>query len=262
MIHFQWFSNLSLQVDFLTLMILEVHTSVRGTLHPDPAVDPIKAVFVTVTNDCPPNHFLTRHKTEIIVVDDSDPPKLLDRSIFNTNVTYVSSETYIFDKVIELVKQHDPDIMSGYEIEMNSWGYLLERSQLFGYEMVREISRITEKYRQKRARGDEKDYEGRIIGRIVFNVWRLFRHELALSSYSFENCMYEILKERVSMYSYAQLWEWWSHESRIFRWITVEYYLTKLSGTVRMLEKLDMISKFSKYFCISHTTLLHICKFS
>lgn len=224
-------------------MSLEVHTSVRGELNPDPALDAIEAIFLTVTNDSPPNHFLPKHLTEILVVDNMSPPKYLDRCIFQ-NVIYVGNENEIIQKVIDLVKAHDPDIMCGYEIEMNSWGYLLERAQVLDFEIVKEISRITEKYRQKRFRGEnEKDFEGRIIGRVMFNVWRLFRHELALSSYSFENCMFEILKERVPKYSYAQLADWWGDESRILRWIPCEYYLTRLSGTVRMLEKLDIISK-------------------
>ncbi|KAG6456573.1 hypothetical protein O3G_MSEX009813 [Manduca sexta] len=236
----------TVEVNFLTLMLVEVHTSVRGDYNPDPALDPIKAIFYTVTNDCPKNHFLTKSYTEILVIDATSLPKYLDRCIFDCHVTYVPSEMEIIEKLIEIVNKHNPDIMCGYEIEMNSWGYIFERAQVLGLDIIKDISRITEKNRQKRWRSDDKDLEGKIIGRVIFNVWRLFRHELALSSYSFENCMYEILKERVPTYSYAQLSEWWSDESKIFRWIPVEYYLTRLSGTVRMLEKLDIINRTSE----------------
>ncbi|XP_049869672.1 DNA polymerase zeta catalytic subunit [Pectinophora gossypiella] len=235
----------TVEVDFLTVMVIEVLASVRGELHPNPLLDPVQAVFIKVTNDCPPNHFLAKSTIEIIVVDNNEIPPKLDRCVFN-KVTYVNNENELLERVIELVKKHDPDIMCGYEIEMSSWGYILERSQVLGLEIVKEVSRITEKYRQKRWRSEENDFEGRIIGRIMFNVWRLLRYELALSSYSFENCMYEIMKERVPKYSYAQLFEWWNHESRMLRWIPVEYYLTRLSGTVRMLEKLDIINRTSE----------------
>lgn len=224
-------------------MLVEVHTSVRGDLNPDPTIDPIQALFLTITNDCPPGHRLEKSLTQIIVVEEAKPVKYLDRCIFTVDVTYVDNESELLEKIIELVLIHDPDIMCGYEIEMNSWGYVLERAQTLGLEVVKEVSRITEKYRQKRWRSEENDFEGRIIGRIMLNVWRLFRHEMALSSYSFENCMYEVLKERVPKYSYAQLATWWRDESRTLRWIPVEYYLTRLSGTVRMLDKLDIISK-------------------
>ncbi|KAM3960998.1 LOW QUALITY PROTEIN: DNA polymerase zeta catalytic subunit [Aphomia sociella] len=236
----------TVDVDFLTLMLAEVFTSVRGELHPDPTVDTIQAIFIKITNDCPTGHSLMKSITEILVVDDSPSPKILDRCIFDAKITYLNSENDIFDKLIELIKQHDPDIMCGYEIEMNSWGFILERAQVLGIEMIREISRITENCRQKRWRGEDNDFEGRIIGRITFNVWRLFRHELALSSYSFENCMYQVLNERVPTFSFAQLAAWWNEDTRILRWMTVEYYLTRLSGTLRMLEKLDMINRTSE----------------
>nr|XP_012550207.2 DNA polymerase zeta catalytic subunit isoform X2 [Bombyx mori] len=235
----------TVNADFLTSMVIEVHTSVRGDMHPDPAVDPIKAVFYSVINDCPNNHFLKKSLTGIIVVDSSSR-KYLDGCVFNVPVIYVSNEIETIDEVIKLVNIHDPDIMCGYEIEMNSWGYVLERAEILGLDVLKDLSRITEKNRQKRWMKNESDYEGRIIGRVIFNVWRLFRHELALSSYSFENCMYEVLNERVPSYSYAQLSDWWCDESKMLRWIPVEYYLTKLSGTVRMLQKLDIINRTSE----------------
>ncbi|XP_022117950.2 DNA polymerase zeta catalytic subunit isoform X1 [Pieris rapae] len=238
--------NPVVEVDFLTVMIIEIQTATRGDLYPDPAIDEIKAIFISITNNCPDNHFLPKHLTQILVVDNKPPPKHLDRCVFNAKIAYFDTENDILEKLISLVKEHDPDIMCGYEIEMKSWGYVLERAQYLGLEIVREISRVTEKYRQKKWRRDDNEMEGRIIGRITFNVWRLFRYELALSSYSFENCMYEILKERVPKYSYAQLSEWWNDESRMLRWIPVEYHLTKLSGTVRMLEKLDIINRTSE----------------
>lgn len=236
-------------------MVTEVHTSVRGDLNPDPVIDPIEILFVTVTNDCPPDHRLQKSVTKVIVVENSSPVRYLDRCIFNVDVTYVDNESVLLEKVLELVMLHDPDILCGYEIEMSSWGYILERAQVLGLEIVKEVSRITEKYRQKRWRGEDNDFEGRVIGRIMLNVWRLFRHEMALSSYSFENCMYEVLKERVPTYSYAQLGRWWRDETRLLRWIPVEHYLTRLSGTVRMLEKLDIISE---YFLID---MLPLCLF-
>lgn len=230
-------------------MLVEVHTSVRGNLNPDPAIDPICAIFLTITNDSPPGHRLEQSITKVIVVEKiTEATKHLERCVFNLDITYVDSETVLIEKIIELVKHHDPDILCGYETETSSWGYFLERAQILGLEIVKEVSRITEKHRQKRWRGDENDFEGKVLGRIMLNVWRLFRHEMALSSYSFENCMYQVLKERVPTYGYAQLWNWWSEESRILRWIPVEYYLTRLSGTVRMLDKLDIISKYTTVF--------------
>ncbi|CAG9136705.1 unnamed protein product [Plutella xylostella] len=233
----------TVEINHMTIMLIEVHTATRGEYKPDPLLDEIEAVFITITNDSATEHFPQKTLTKIIVVDDMSPPKKLDRCVFNQDISYVDSEKNIIESVLELTKVHDPDIMCGYETEMSSWGYILDRAEHLGWEIVQEVSRINEKHRQKRWRGEQNDYESRVIGRVLLNVWRLFRHELALSSYSFESCMYEILKERVPQYSHAQLSEWWRDESRVLRWVPVEYYLTRLSGTVRMLEKLDIINR-------------------
>lgn len=225
-------------------MVLEIHTTIREDFHPDPAKDSIVGAFLTITNDCPSEHFLQKSITEIIVVDELSSPKFFDRCGFNFPIKYVNSESELIQSVIDAVRIHNPDIMCGYEIEMNSWGYFIERCQILGLEIILELSRIIEKNRQKRARSNDNEIEGRIIGRITFNVWRLFRYELALSSYSFENCMFEILNERVPKYTYKELADWWNDQSRVFRWIPMEYYLTRISGTVRMLEKLDIISEY------------------
>lgn len=48
-----------------------------------------------------------------------------------------------------------------------------------------------------------------VTGRVVLNLWRLMRHELALTSYSFENIAYHILHVRVPRYTWAKLTEWY-----------------------------------------------------
>lgn len=237
----------TVEVNFLTVMVLEVHTTIREQFNPDPKEDAIIGAFIKITNDCPQEHFLDKSITEMIVVDELSKPKLFDRCALTAKVNYVNNEIELIENVIKSVRKHNPDIMCGYEIEMNSWGYFIDRAQHLGIEIIQELSRIIEKHRQKRSKSsDSNDFEGRILGRITFNVWRLFRYELALSSYSFENCMYEVLKERVPKYTYAQLSEWWNDESRVLRWIAVEYYLTRINGTVRMLEKLDIINRTSE----------------
>ena len=39
-----------------------------------------------------------------------------------------------------------------------------------------------------------------IAGRVVLNLWRVLRSDLALNIYTFENCSFHILNERVYIY--------------------------------------------------------------
>lgn len=60
----------------------------------------------------------------------------------DVEVTYVSSEFELIEKVIELVRQEDPDFLIGYEITMASWGYLIERAAKLNVNLTSELSRM------------------------------------------------------------------------------------------------------------------------
>ena len=57
-------------------------------------------------------------------------------------VNYVSSEVELIKKLVQLVKQVDPDFLIGYEITMGSWGYLIERAAQLNTNLVNELSRM------------------------------------------------------------------------------------------------------------------------
>ncbi len=50
----------------------------------------------------------------------------------------------------------------------------------------------------------------RVAGRVVLNVWRLLRSEVALYSYTFENTMFHVLHRRVPKYEHETLTQWWN----------------------------------------------------
>ena len=88
------------------------------------------------------------------------------------------------------------------QIEMLSWGFLIQRAYVLSINMNAELSRIRD--RTNRVQKDdedemqsapEKDHEIKLIGRIVLNGWRLFRHEVSLEvddSHSFVSVVHNI----------------------------------------------------------------------
>ena len=54
-----------------------------------------------------------------------------------------------------------------------------------------------------------------IPGRITINVWRVLRKELALTSYSFESTVFQVLHQRVPMFPFQSLTRW--YETRVNR---------------------------------------------
>lgn len=46
----------------------------------------------------------------------------------------------------------DPDILVGYEVQMHSWGYLLQRAAVLGLDLCQQLSRVPGRCRRVEAR--------------------------------------------------------------------------------------------------------------
>lgn len=167
----------------------------------------------------------------------------------------VADEVALIMAVVRLVRKWDPDIFAGYEIELASWGYILQRCQVINIDIVPLLSRIPSQKMAKfrtvdddvaadEMHGFEYESEYKLYGRILLDVWRLLRPEIALTSYSFENCMYHILHRRYALYSHEKLTRLWTE--CINRHIVVEYYRDRALGTLELLGQLDLIGRTSE----------------
>lgn len=67
---------------------------------------------------------------------------ILQRSgVNNLNVTSCTDEQALFTDIVSLLQQYDPDILVGYEIQMLSWGYLLQRAAHLNVNLCPQLSR-------------------------------------------------------------------------------------------------------------------------
>lgn len=76
---------------------------------------------------------------------------------------------------------------------MLSWGYLVQRASVLNVNMVQELSRIPN-IKETRHQEDFEDNNGpsslKITGRIVLDVWRLFRSEVLCLCCAMQLCLY------------------------------------------------------------------------
>ncbi|XP_018577848.1 DNA polymerase zeta catalytic subunit isoform X2 [Anoplophora glabripennis] len=233
----------------LTLLVMELHIRTRGEYKPNPEYDSIRAIFYTVLNDVPANH-PKAPKCKGVIAINSVPLSpsglkipILDGASVNCNVTYVDSEENLLKEFLKLIEYWDPDIFAGYEIQMLSWGYLIDRASILGINLKPLLSRIKEDKKYKDEGGQS---ELQITGRIVLDVWRLMRHEIALQSYTFESVIYHILHKRVPQYSFKDLSFWWDHRTTLYRHRTVHYYLFRVEMVLELFNKLDIIGRTSE----------------
>ncbi|EDO42056.1 predicted protein, partial [Nematostella vectensis] len=166
--------------------------------------------------------------------------------------TYVKKEKDLFPALLGLFREWDPDVLIGYEVQMLSWGYLIQRALVFDLDLASKLARVSGSSSSSNM-DSEKDQWGaahaseiKIAGRIVLNVWRLMRHEVTLNVYSFENVAFHVLHERIPLFPYRSLSDWWDHKTDMHRWRTVQHYVTRCCGNVRLLEQLDFIGRTSE----------------
>lgn len=243
------------QHNYLTILSLEIHCQTRLNLLPDPAHDQIVCIFYEIYNDVPENKTSNQvQQTAGVFINISNYPDFGKfRMATQTCVTLVNTENELFMELVRLIRNWDPDIFAGYEIELASWGYVIQRSQAINIDLVPLISRIPSqkvaKFKQnddenaqhEELFGFEYDSEYKLHGRILLDVWRLLRGEIALTSYSYENIMYHVMHRRCPLYSTEKLARLWNES--INRWIVIEYYLSRVKGTLEILNQLDLVGR-------------------
>lgn len=216
----------------LLTFIMELHVQTRGDFKPDPQLDLIRAIFYGIIHDSSES---TLNNTFGVFTVKSTIPIFED----SYRIVYVDSEIDLINRFVNFLNECDPDIMCGFEIEMASWGYLIERGYAVGLNLPPLLSRIHNK-KMKFEKGQD------LPGRIVLDMWRLLRHEIALQSYSFENVVYHILHKRVPLFDFKQLSFWWEHKSCLYKYKVLDFFFLRIKFIILLIEKLDLIGRTSE----------------
>ncbi|ALC40814.1 mus205 [Drosophila busckii] len=243
-----------IECNYLTTMTLELFVPTRGDLLPDPLHDEIRCIFYGIEHSLPASatsKLPSKACGYIIVNNAADllPEGCVHGLDADIEVQLVQSEAQAFEALLALCARWDADIYAGYEIEMSSWGYIIERAKHLCFNIAPLLSRVpTQKVRdfvdEDREQFTDLDVEMKLCGRILLDVWRLMRSEIALTSYSFENVMYHIMHKRCPWHSARSLSEWFASPST--RWIVLEYYLERVRGTLALLDQLDLLGRTSE----------------
>nr|XP_012234018.1 PREDICTED: DNA polymerase zeta catalytic subunit [Linepithema humile] len=231
----------------LTLLVLEVHAVTRDDLLPDPQLDSIAALFYAVYNDVSTD--ASEHGAIIV---NSSPISARLNKIHSASamcpILYVLTEQDVFDNLVKLIEQHNPEILLGWEVETLSWGYVFQRAHHLGLNnFPLKISKVPHIQISSKfdAHTFDKDDAGeiKVLGRNILDVWRIMRHEAALLTYTFENVMHHVLRERIPCFSFKTLSTWWKHESMVVKSRVIRHYTVRILGTLKLLNHLDIIGR-------------------
>ncbi|XP_050171813.1 DNA polymerase zeta catalytic subunit isoform X2 [Myiozetetes cayanensis] len=262
------------EVQHLTLISMELHARTRRDLEPDPEFDPICALFYCVSSDTALPNTDKKEITGAIVIDrdrtlssqgSRDQAPLLTRSgVTGLEVSYATDERTLFQEVVNIVKRYDPDILLGYEVQMHSWGYLLQRAAALNVDLCQMISRVPDEKKDNRFAQELDEYgsdtmsEINIVGRIMLNIWRMMRNEVNLTNYTFENVGFHVLHHRFPLFTFRVLSDWFDNKADVYRWKMVDHYVSRVRGNLLLLEKLDLIDRTSEMARLFGIQFLHV----
>ncbi|OAA60130.1 DNA-directed DNA polymerase, family B, multifunctional domain protein [Cordyceps fumosorosea ARSEF 2679] len=243
------------EVQYMSTMSLEVHVNTRAKLVPNPEEDEVQCIFWC----CKGDEVSYASQTDgdgtisglIVLGPGGDVAKRM-RKACKTDVIEEDSELDLLVRLVDVVKELDPDILTGYEVHGGSWGFLMERARLkYDYNLCDELSRVNA---QSHGRfGKQSDRWGfnttstiRVTGRHMINIWRAMRGELNLLQYTMENVAWHLLHRRVPRFSYKTLTAWYksgkpSDLSKLLR-----YFQSRTKIDLQILEANELIPRTSE----------------
>ncbi|ETS84869.1 hypothetical protein PFICI_02894 [Pestalotiopsis fici W106-1] len=248
-------TSVQFEAQYMSTMSLEIHVNTRGSLVPNPEEDEVQCIFWCSKSDenfATSDHASSDIQSGIIVCSADGVLTRKLRRQTQIEVTEENSELDLMVRMVEIVRSHDPDILTGYEVHGSSWGYLIERARhKYDYNLCDEFSRM--KSQSFGRFGKEADKWGfnttstiRVTGRHMINVWRAMRGELNLLQYTMENVTWHVLHRRVPHYSWRTLSDWYlSGKSRDLSKL-LRYYLTRTKLDIDILEANELIPRTSE----------------
>ena len=197
-----------------------------------------------------------------------------------TTRTKVATEAELIDGMLKMVMREDPDFLVGYETDMTSWGYLIDRANAlkqpdehsFDARLSRmkpkPVSNMGQAGDARRVVDPEEDpamayniamsSKVSVKGRVVLNVWRRLKSDevLKLRRYDFENVAFHVLHRRMPLYTPQQLALWWATpEGRegqpgspgIARHRVMQFYMNKVVATMEIIKERNVVQRTSEF---------------
>nr|XP_027196301.1 DNA polymerase zeta catalytic subunit-like [Dermatophagoides pteronyssinus] len=250
--HIEW-----IQCSHLTIMSMELHARIRLNLTPDPNYDPIQMIMFTLHRELLDDSSSVKKPYMVVIIVNPNAKnmeynlKLKNRLLI---IDYVPTEVDLFLHFSRYVQQSDPDIILGYVVDTQSWGYLLQRAIVLGFQIGPMFSRVINTVQSKHNSAGGLNESPELVGRIVLNTWRLLRHELALRSYTFENVYHHLFHVKIPKLSnqlIGQLWQtgFMTGNNELSRHLILEYYLQRTLGSMRIMNHLNYIRRVFDLSC-------------
>lgn len=243
------------ETQYMSIMSLEVHVNTRGNLVPNPEQDAIECIFWCIQTDAEDvvvNGINEGTHVGVLALSENTGLAHKIYQQYNVEINEESSELDLLIRMVDIVRHHDPDILTGYEVHGGSWGYMIERARYkYDYNLCDEFSRMLS---QSHGRfGKESDRWGfnhtstiRVTGRHMINIWRAMRGELNLLQYTMENVVFHLLHRRIPHYPYKDLTAWYTSNKPQDLGKVLNYYISRVQLDLEILEQNELVPRTSE----------------
>ncbi|KAL3466734.1 hypothetical protein BJX64DRAFT_215708 [Aspergillus heterothallicus] len=240
------------QTQCMSTMSLEVHVNTRGGLSPNPEEDEIASFFWCVSSeDDNENDSPNSHVGVVFQGEEERPDRKISKAL-SLYWEHEPTELDLINRLVDIVRLYDPDIITGYEVHNGSWGYVIERARKkYEFDLCDELSRVKS---QAHGRfGKEADRWGfnhtssiRITGRHMVNIWRAMRSEMNLLQYTMENVVFHLLHRRIPHYSFRDLTTWYTSDRPRDFMKVVNYFVSRVKLNLEILDANELIPRTSE----------------
>ncbi|KAJ6157522.1 hypothetical protein N7470_005114 [Penicillium chermesinum] len=243
------------QTQYMSTMSIEVHVNTRGNLSANPAEDEITCVFWCIQSedeDLDVNSHLPGVHVGMLYHGEGERPEDKVSKSLKIDTEHEPTELDLINRLVDIVRYHDPDIITGYEVHNGSWGYVIERARKkYDFDISNEVSRVKAQSHGKFGRDEDRwgsDHTSsiQITGRHMINIWRAMQSELNLLQYTMENVVFHLLHRRIPHYSHKDLTKW--HKSGTPRNLhrLIEYYSSRVQMNLEIIEANELIPRTSE----------------
>ncbi|KAJ3013423.1 DNA polymerase zeta [Thoreauomyces humboldtii] len=253
------------------LMSMELHVNCREGKLPDPALDPVSALFYCLHHEddsrFPSNGRRKGYFVGVIIVKDESYFPFAKLGLSDCVVEEVEDERALIDAFVSRVRHCDPDLLVGYDIERLSWGYLVERCDMaLCIDLLGALSRVLPDMVHSKTRGTSaaelynvrKQTDLSTPGRLFLHIWRFMKAEMNLTSYTLESTAYHVLHIRVPKYTVETLTQWYRGPP-VFKWRVFDYFIKRVQYNLDLLDDTQMITRtgeFARVFGIDFWSVL------
>ncbi|KAH0536373.1 hypothetical protein FGG08_006747 [Glutinoglossum americanum] len=243
------------ETQYMSIMSLEIHVNTRGNLAPDPEQDEVSCVFWCLQSDeegLESNGINEGTHIGIIALSCEDGlAKKISKQVA-VRVEEEPTELDLINRVVDVVRFYDPDILAGYEVYRGSWGYLMERAgHKYDYNLSDELSR-TVSHLSGRSKPQMTSWEishgqaNVVTGRHLLNIWRMVQSELHLLQYTLENVVFHLLHRRIPHYPHGDLTAWYQNGKGQDLAKCIDYYVSRVRLNLEILDRNELIPRTSE----------------